>query len=81
MEIEVKLYSILARYLPPGTDGRRVFLTVPEGATVAEALDQLGVPKEQAKLVVIDGVVHQKKDMVLQTGNVLSIFPAIAGGR
>jgi len=81
MNIEVKLFSILARYLPPEADGRRVRLTVPEGTTVAQVLDQLGVPRQLAKLIVIDGVVHQKADMVLRAGNVLSVFPPIAGGR
>jgi len=81
MNIEVKLFSILARYLPPEADGRRVRLTVPEGTTVAQVLDQLGVPRQLAKLIVIDGVVHQKADMVLRAGNVLSVFPPIAGGK
>ena len=81
MDIEVKLFSVLARYLPPEADGRRVRLVVPEGTTVAEILDQLGVPRELTKLIVIDGVVHQKPDMVLRSGNVLGIFPPIAGGQ
>jgi len=80
MDIEVKLFSILAVYLPPEADGRRVGLTVPEGTTVAEILDQLGIPRKLAKLIVIDGIIHQRTDRVLTDGNVLSLFPAIAGG-
>ena len=80
MDIEVKLFSILAEYLPPGADGRRVWLTVPEGTTVAEILDQLGIPRKLTKLIVVDGIIHQQPDRVLRPGNVLSLFPAIAGG-
>jgi molybdopterin converting factor small subunit len=79
MNIEVQLFATLTQYLPPETDGRRAFLTVPEGATVGEALAQLGVPRKFTKLIFIDSV-HQKPDTVLQDGNVLSIFPPIAGG-
>ena len=80
MDIQVKLFATLKKYLPPEAKGRQVGLTVPEGATVIEVLDQLGVPRGLAKLIVIDGVVHQKPDMMLRAGNVLSVFPAIAGG-
>ena len=80
MNIEVKLYFNLAAYLPPGSDGRRVCLSLPEGTTAADVLDRLDLPRDLAKLIVVDGVVHQKPEIELREGNVLSLFPAIAGG-
>ncbi len=79
MNIEVHLFASLIKYLPPEAEGRRVNLAVSAGTTVAEVLDQLGIPQEFTKLIMIDGV-HQKPDMVLQAGNVLSVFPPVAGG-
>ena len=79
MDIEVRLFSLLTLHVPAGTDGRSVSLTVPEGATVAYVIDQLGVPTGLAKLIFIDGI-HGRHDSVLSDGNVLSIFPPIAGG-
>ena len=58
---------------------RRVLLTVPEGTTVSRAMEQLDVPLGLTKLVFIDGV-HSKPHTVLREGNVLSVFPPIAGG-
>lgn len=79
MNIEIRLFATLAQYLPPGSDGRRTALEVAEGATAGEALDRLGVPRALAKLMMVDGV-HGGMDTALQAGNVLSVFPPIAGG-
>lgn len=79
MDIEVRLFAFLTEYLPPGADGRRALLTVDEGATVEMVLDQLGIPRGITKLLLVDGV-QQKPETALRAGNVLSVFPPIAGG-
>ena len=79
MEIEVRLFSLLTDYLPESATGRSVRLAVPDGATVGDVVEQLNVPDGLAKLIFVDGV-HSKSDSVLAEGNVLSIFPPIAGG-
>ena len=70
---------MLRTHLPPNGDGRRAFLDVPEGATVAEVIAQLGIRAELAKLLMVDGV-QGDQATVLREGNVLSVFPPIAGG-
>ena len=79
MEIEVRLFAALSKYLPEGSAGRSARLTISKGATVSQAMEQLGVPMDLAKLIFVDSV-HSKPDTVLQDGNILSIFPPIAGG-
>lgn len=79
MQIEVRLFSTLARHLPPGTDGRAASLSVPPGTTIAQVLAQLGVPLKLAKLMFVDSV-HRDPDFVLSEGNAISVFPPIAGG-
>ena len=79
MNIEVQLFATLRDQLPPDADGRRAFLDVPGGTTVAEVLNQLGIRRASAKLLIVDGV-HTEATTVLQDGNVLSVFPPIAGG-
>ena len=79
MDINVRLFATLTKHLPPGSDGRTAQISVPEGTTVEEVLDRLGVPRELTKLLMVDGV-HRGADTVLQAGNVLSVFPPIAGG-
>ncbi len=79
MRIEVRLFANLAAYLPPGSDGRRAQLSVEEAATAGQILDQLGVPREDAKLIFIDSV-HGELSTAVHSGSVLSVFPPIAGG-
>ena len=79
MDIDLRLFANLTEYLPPGAEGRQARIAVPEGTTVAEVLDRLGIPRTLAKLIMIDGI-HQPPDTVLRAGNVLSIFPPLAGG-
>ena len=79
MDIDLRLFANLTEYLPPGAKGRQARIAVPEGTTVVEVLDQLGIPRTLAKLIMIDGV-HQQPDAMLREGNVLSIFPPLAGG-
>ena len=79
MRIEVRLFATLTQYSPPGSDGRRAQLSVAEGTTAGEILDELGIPREEAKLIFIDSV-HGDPSTTLQSGSVVSVFPPIAGG-
>ena len=79
MKIEIRLFATLVQYLPPGSNGRRTVLEVAGGSTVGQVLDRLGIPRNLSKLIMVDGV-HRGVDTVLQDGNVLSVFPPIAGG-
>ena len=79
MDIEVRLFATLAQYLPEGSDGRRAKFSAADGATAGQILDQLGVPRGDAKLIFVDSV-HGDPETALQSGSVLSVFPPIAGG-
>ena len=79
MDIEIKLFSSLTKYLPEGSKGRSFTLSVPEGTTVKGVLEQLSIPPQMAHLIFVNAV-HKKIDHVLKRSDSLSIFPAIAGG-
>ena len=83
MIVRVKLFATLRNYLPPDSNGEFVELDVPEGTAPREIIDRLDLPAELVKLVMIDGF-HLLPDDVqnrgLQPGEVLAIFPPIAGG-
>ncbi len=46
VEVKVVLFGHLARLLPAGSSGNSVILSVKEGATIGEVLDDVGVPVE-----------------------------------
>ena len=78
--MEVHLTATLRTYLPEGAVGDNVVLDVPDGATVDQVVHSLRIPRELERLTVVNG-----RDAVpgqqLSEGDVLSVFPPLAGGR
>jgi sulfur carrier protein ThiS len=73
--IEIKLFASLDRYRPASGDR----CEIPEGTTVRQLIDRLGIPEAKARLVFVDG---RKADWetVLQNGQRLGVFPPVGGG-
>jgi molybdopterin converting factor small subunit len=46
---------------------------------VQDILSRLKIPEEIPKIILINGV-HGKKDQTFKEGDILSIFPPVAGG-
>jgi len=79
MEIEVKLFATLRDYLPKGSGRFSCRMEIDGQTRVQEILTKLNIPEEMPKIILINGV-HGKKEQVLKEGDVLSIFPPVAGG-
>ncbi len=54
-------------------------LMLPEGTKVTDVLTRVGLKGDGAYILLRNGV-HAEKDEVLKDGDVLSVFPLIAGG-
>jgi sulfur carrier protein ThiS len=84
MHITFKLYASLTEYLP--AEARRsnaVPLELPEGSTVAQAVEPYGLPMNLVHLVLVNGAFvppEQRATRALVEGDVLAIWPPIAGG-
>jgi molybdopterin converting factor small subunit len=79
MKIEVKLFANFREFLPPGAKGYSVFLEVEAGTTIGQILETLKIPESIPMLTLVNGI-HRKFDDALQAGDVLSLFPPVAGG-
>lgn len=79
MKVEVHLTATLRTYLPPGARGDHVSLDVPDGTTVDQVVHSLRIPSELERLTVVNGR-DAVPDQVLSEGDVLSLFPPLAGG-
>jgi len=79
MQIRVKLFATFREHLPPEAEGGVYEVTVPAGSRAGEVLLRLGVPAGMV-VIMIDGR-HCPADRILEEGDVLSAFPAIAGGQ
>ena len=79
MKIEVRLFATLVAYLPDESDGRSVALEVADGSTVTDVVRLLGIPADMPFIAMVDGR-DSALERPLGDGNVLSLFPPLAGG-
>lgn len=83
MKITVKLYATLRDLLPANAPLTGVETEVRENATPNEVMDLFRVPHEMAHLVLRNGVYlepEQRDHAIIREGDVLAIWPPIAGG-
>ncbi len=84
MRITFKLFASLTQHLPAEhRQGNAMALELPEGATVLQAIEPFALPMKMVHLVLING--HfvppaERATRVLVEGDVLAIWPPIAGG-
>ncbi len=79
MRVEVRMFAALARYLPPGSVGKRAVVELPPGATVDDLARTLGLGDAPASILV--NAEARYRLTVLREGDVVSFFPPLAGGR
>lgn len=82
MRVQVKLFAWLRRKSPDGPHRGRIALELPAGAAVADALGAVGLsPEEMAGgLVLLRNGHHSSENDRLEEGDILSVFPPLAGG-
>jgi molybdopterin converting factor small subunit len=73
--IQLLLYAHLSSYMPRDA----ACFPIKSGTTVAEVVERVGVPRDAAKIIFING---RKGELshVLEGGERLGIFPPVAGG-
>ena len=78
----IELYASLMKLLPPGKARFRREIKVDEGTTVQDVIDRFNIPMEQAHIVLVNGkfVCEDRNQYKLEEGDVLSIWPPVAGG-
>ncbi len=78
ISVTVKLYADLRRFLPKGEDGP-LYFTLPAGSTVADVIEQVGVPVREEITAGIDNELAQR-ETVLRDGDELLLFTPMEGG-
>lgn len=79
MQIEVRLFATFRDHLPPGSQSFSFKKTVDKEATVQEIIDELQLPLTIPKIIIVNGR-HADAGYRLSDGDVVSIFPPVAGG-
>lgn len=77
MVVQVLLYATLRSFGPEGKGDFK--LDIPDGSNVLDVIQKLGMPIEEVKLTMINGVLKEF-DYVLKEGDRVGFFPPVGGG-
>ncbi len=84
MKISLKLFATLTEYLPETSRYTNIVeLDVALGSTVVQIIEPYHLPPALVHLVLVNGryiAAEQRANEVLVEGDVLAIWPPIAGG-
>jgi molybdopterin synthase sulfur carrier subunit len=84
MKITLKLFASLTDYLPAADRTSNITqLDVPADASILQIIEPFGMPPKLVHLVLINGTYvnpELRGSRTLQEGDVLAIWPPIAGG-
>lgn len=83
MQVKLKLFASLGRYLPTGAVRNIASLDIAEGTTVQALLDSHNVPPESCHLVLVNGIYQApeaRSETKLTEGDELAVWPPVAGG-
>lgn len=84
MKITLKLFASLTDYLPPESRYTNIVaLDIAPDTTIDQLVAQYRLPEKLVHLVLVNGsyiAPEQRADRTLTEGDVLAIWPPIAGG-
>jgi sulfur carrier protein ThiS len=79
MKVQVKLFGTLSQAFPDYQPSQGIEVEMPEGATVRDLLDLLGLSESRGAVVIAEGRILKEGDIV--QGQVpLNVMQVIAGG-
>jgi len=84
MKITLKLFASLTDYLPPASKYTNIVeLDIAAETTISQLVELYRLPDKQVHLVLVNGTYvapDQRASRTLTEGDVLAIWPPIAGG-
>lgn len=79
MRVEVRVFATLRRYLPDLGIGEARVMDVPDGTTLDEIREILGLPAEEIKVIIVNHLQAEPEDLAAD-GDRITYIPAVAGG-
>ena len=71
----IKFFANLRDFAPP-----KKTVTLPLGSTVNTVLDLFNISEETKLIILINGSPHKKRSTQIKDGDIVAIFPPLAGG-
>jgi molybdopterin converting factor small subunit len=80
--VKVKLFATLREFGPKNLEiGESFSVEISENSNVEDLLVKLEIPKEYAKIIMVNGNIIQDYSQLLKSNDDISIFPPVGGGR
>lgn len=79
MRVEVRVFATLRRYLPELEIGEPKLMDVPEGTTLGDIREILGLPAREVKVIMCNHLQADPEDLAAD-GDRITYIPAVAGG-
>lgn len=79
MAVTVLLAASLRRYVPDYDAASGLGMSVPPGSSVRDLAQRLGIPEDEVKLIMANGI-HADWDTVLTGNERVALFPPVGGG-
>ena len=79
----LKLFSLLAPYLPEGSVDNQTTIEVGAGTSVDAVIAMMRVPTQRCQVVLLNGVFvapSERPGTTVRPGDALAIWPLIGGG-
>jgi len=71
----IKFFANLRDIAPP-----KKIVKLPIGSTVSTVLGLFTISKETKLIILINGSPHQTRETLIKDGDIVAIFPPLAGG-
>lgn len=83
MKMNIEFYASLMKYLPPGNSRFRREIEVEDSLLLSRLIERFHISPEEAHLVLVNGIyvyAQDREGRELQEGDVVSVWPPVAGG-
>ncbi len=83
MKITLKCFAFLAKHLPVYAKKNAAEVELQEGTSVNNVIDMFQIDREDAYLVILNGVFvcgEDRDTTLLNEGDTLALWPEVAGG-
>jgi sulfur carrier protein ThiS len=83
MKMYIEFYASLMKYLPPGNSRFRREVKVEDSLILNRLIERYHILPEEAHIVLVNGLFvcgEDREVRELQEGDVVSIWPPVAGG-
>jgi molybdopterin synthase sulfur carrier subunit len=79
VRIEVQLFATLAAFLPPDSREGAATLEIPDRSTLRDLIERLHLPPDLERVTLVNGG-DAEPERLLSPGDVVAVFPPLAGG-